>query len=241
MATSVKYKSPGTRLQLGASVLTAAKAVDTRLVKDRLQLFEHVHRSYASAQKKVDTAEGSLDAAQRRLAELDQLQDEALEKLACTVATDGAPRKTPFESLGAPPPNKIMRLPFAEEAAAIHQLVVLVLRSKTASEATIKAAKAVDKAASIVEEAIVPIAKLENAVRDARHLRDTVAQKWESAYAALRRGTRAAADEGGPELDGLLFPPIVRPVTKKKAQEEQPAPAVQQAPPATPAPTPAAA
>jgi hypothetical protein len=84
----------------------------------------------------------------------------------------GASRSsTPFESLGAPPPNKIMRLPFGEEVAAIYQLVALVLRSKTASEATIKAAKAADKAASIVEEAIVPIAKLEHRRYQARGFR----------------------------------------------------------------------
>ena len=237
MAVRMKNTSPGTRLQLGASVLSAARAVDTRLVKERFQRFEQVHRNYVSAQRKVDTAEDALRAAQTRLAELDLEQDEAVEALACAVATDGAPRKNPFESLGALPPFKLTRLNFAEEAAAIHKLVVTVLRSKTVSEATIKAAKAADKAASTVEQAIVPIAKLENAVRDARRLRDTVGQKWESALAALRRGTRAAADEGAPELDAMLFPPVPRPVQKKKVPDE-PAPAVQETPPT---PTPAAA
>lgn len=45
MAVRLKKASSGTRLQLGASVLAAARAVDTHLVKDRLRHFEQVHRT----------------------------------------------------------------------------------------------------------------------------------------------------------------------------------------------------
>jgi hypothetical protein len=48
-----------------------------------------------------------------------------------------------------------------------------------------------------------------------------VSQGWESALAALRRGTRAAADEGAPDLDAALFLPAARAVTKSKAPEEE--------------------
>ena len=54
-------------------------------------------------------------------------------------------------------------------------------------------------------------------------MRDAVAQGWESALAALRRGTRAAGDEGAPDLHATLFPPVVRVVKSKAPAEEPPA------------------
>jgi len=220
MATRVAKSSPGMRLQLGASVVSAARAVDTRLVKARLGRFARVHGGYVNAQRKVDAAESQLRAAQERLGECDAVQDEAIETLARALVAEGAPRGTPFEGFGGLPPGKLIRLPFAEEAKAVHQLVAAVQRSKTVSKATIQAAQAADKAARAVEQALGPIAKLQDAVRDARRARDAVGQGWESALAALRRGARAAADEGAPDLYATLFPPVVRAVTKKSTPEE---------------------
>lgn len=232
MAARLRTTSPGLRLQLGGSVLSAARAVDTRLVKDRLGRFARMHRTYVGAQEKVDTAESKLRAAQARLAECDTVLDEAVETLAGVLCADGAPRGNPFDAFGAPSPGTLMRLPFAEEAEGVHQLVAAVERSKGASKATLQAAQAAEKAAKAVEEALVPIAKLQDNVRDARRARDAVGQGWESALASLKRGARAAADEGAPDLYPTLFPPVVRAVTKNKGTEE--------AGPAAP-PTPAAA
>jgi hypothetical protein len=83
--------------------------------------------------------------------------------------------------------------------------------------------------ARVVEQALAPVANLQESVRDARRMQDAVGQGWESALAALRRGTRAAADEGAPELDATLFPPVARAATRSKAPEEQ-APTVSQTP-----------
>jgi len=47
--------------------------------------------------------------------------------------------------------------------------------------------------------------------------------------AALRRGTRVAADEGAPDLDATLFAPVARAATKNKAPEKQ-VPTVSQTP-----------
>src|SRR5207237_841858 len=106
MATRVKTNnpknSPGMRLQLGASILSAARGVDTRLVKIRLGRFERTHGNYVTAQRKVDVAESQLRAAQARLAEYDAVQDDAVEALACALVADGQPRETPFEVIGAP-------------------------------------------------------------------------------------------------------------------------------------------
>ncbi len=219
MAVRLKKVSSGSRLQLGLSILAAARTVDTRLVKDRLRKFEQAHRNYVSAQKKVDAAESQLTAVQARLAELDAVQDDAVDALARVLIHDGQPIGNAFSAFGAPGPGTLKRLPFGEEVAAIHELVAAVLRSKGVSEAATKAAQAADKAASVVEEALVPIDTLQDGVREARRMRDAVGQAWESALAALRRGTRAAADEGAPELHATLFPPVTR-VSKSKAAEQ---------------------
>ncbi len=48
MANHASKTGPGMRLQLGASVLSAARAVDTRLVKARLERFGRAHREYVN-------------------------------------------------------------------------------------------------------------------------------------------------------------------------------------------------
>jgi hypothetical protein len=228
MATRRK-SSPGTPLQLGASVLSAARLVDTRLVKDRLGRFVQMHRTYVAAQRKVDAAEAELRAAEARVTARDAAQDHAVEALAAALAGEGHTRRNPFETFGASPPSVIMRLPFTEEPAAVHQLVAAIERSKTASvsKATLKAAQAADKAASAVEEALGPLAELEEDVRHVRRTRDSVVPGWESALAALRRGARAAADEGATDLYTRLFPPVVRAAPKTKPAEDQPPAATQ--------------
>ena len=232
MARSKRKNGSGTRLRVGAGVLSAARAIDTRLVKGRLGRFERAHRAYVAAQRKVDAAESQLRSAQARLAECDAVQDEAVETLARALVADGQPRGNPFEAFGAPAPGTLTRLVFAEEAEAVHALVAAVQRSKGVSKATLQAAQTADKAARVVVQALAPVAKLQDTVRDARRTRDAVAQGWESTLAALKRGARAAADEGAPDLYPTLFPPVIRAITKSKTPEEQ-------APPVTA--TPAAA
>src|SRR5882724_10204899 len=121
----------------------------------------------------------------------------------------------------APAPGTLTRLVFAEEAGAVQALVAAVQRSKGVSKATVQAAQAADKAARVVVQALAPVAKLQDTVRDARRSRDAVAQGWESALAALKRGARAAADEGAPDLYPTLFTPVIRAITKSKTPEEQ--------------------
>ena len=219
MTRQTQKTSPGMRLQLGASVLSAARAVDTRLVKARLGRFERAHHRYVEGQRKVDAAESQLRTAQARLGRYDAIQDEALETLACVLAHDGQPRKRPFEAFGASTPAAIAYLPPGESAKAVHQLVETIQRSKTVSKETQQAAQAADKAARDVEQALGPIVKLQDNVRDARRTRDAVGQGWESSLAALRRGARSAADEGAPDLYPTLFPAVVRVTTKTKAPD----------------------
>lgn len=214
MATMKVGNGPGTRLQAGAAILAAARAVDTRLVKERLAAFEHAHRAYAEAQRKVDGAEGQLSAAQSRVGERDAVQDEAIETLARALVTDGQPRLNPFGAFGAPSPAALRRLPIAEETKAIHVLVAAVQRQKQVTKATLQAAQDLEKAVRATEQALAPLDKLEAAVRDLRQTRDAIGQTWENALAVLKRGARAASDDGAPQLYTTLFDRRSRPAAK---------------------------
>src|SRR5258705_499689 len=219
MAVRLTKPRTGMRLQQGASLLSAAREVDTRLVKARLQRFEQVHKSYTGAQRKVDAAESELEATLAGIEKLDAVQDHAVETLACALANGGQPRKNPFAAFGAPSPSKIARLPFAEEVDGVPRLVAAILRSKGVSTETNQAAQAADKAACAVEEALAPIAKLEKTVAAARRTRDAIAKVWEAALAALRRGARAAADDGAPDLYPTLFRTPARVTGRTKTTE----------------------
>lgn len=195
----------GSRLQIGAAILAAAKAVDTHLVKARLAAFTSAHRSYAEAQHKVDAAEAQLHVAQAKLGECDVAQDETLETLARSLIFDGQSRTSPFAAFGALTPSKTMSLPIADKAKAVHQLVAAVQRSKGVIKTTLQATQAAEKAATALDQALVPVEKLQAVVRDTRHTRDAVAQGWESTLAALKRGARAAADDGAQQLYATLI------------------------------------
>ena len=83
-----------------------------------------------------------------------------------------------------------------------------------------------------MEQELARIDTLHGAVREARHTRDAVAQTWATDLAALKRGARAAADDGAPHLYPTLFDRPSR--TNGKSAKPAPAPV---APPA-PAPMP---
>jgi hypothetical protein len=219
MAARTKKTSPGTRLLIGASVLDTARTIDTRLVRERLQRFEQAHRSYVSAQRRVDAAASQIEALQARLAQLETVGDDAIEQHACELTADHQPRKTPFEAYGGPPPGTLIHLPCAQKTAAVHHIVA-VLRSKGATEAVTRAADAADKVATDMDAASLSLTKLQESARKARRLRDGVGQTWEATLAALRRDAQAAAEEGAPDLFTALFPPPVKPTGKTKPAEE---------------------
>jgi hypothetical protein len=224
-------------LGVGASILAAARTLDTRIIKARLAAFEAAQRTYSTGHDKVHTAEAQLGAAQLRLDELDAQQDQAVEALAAALIVDGQPRTNAFAAYGVPAPGKLMNLPVADEAKAVHQLVAAVQRGRGVSKPTLQAAQAAQKAARAIEQALVEMEKRQNVVREARHTRDAVAQTWATALAALKRGARAAADEGAPTLYATLFDRPQRPNGKngkspKAAAAPVPAPTPEPANPA---------
>ncbi len=218
MATLQVGTRAATQLNAGVSILAAARTVDPRLITARLAAFERAQRTYGAADDKVHVAETQLRAAQARLGELDVDQDEAVDTVARVLIADGRPRTNPFAGFAPLAPGQLMKLPIADEAQAIHQLVAAVQRGKGLSKPTLQAAQAAEKAAQAVEQGLVQIEKLQGVVREARHTRDAVAQTWATALAALKRGARAAADDGAPNLYASLFDRPNRPTGKSNGK-----------------------
>ena len=96
-------------------------------------------------------------------------------------------------------------LPAAAAAKAIHQIVAAVQRQKPLSKTTLAATRAAEEAAQKVDAATLGVAKCQQAWDDCRGARDDLGQSWEAALAALKRGARAAADDGAPGLYTALF------------------------------------
>jgi hypothetical protein len=214
MATINIGTSAMSHLNAGASILAAARTVETRLIKVRLAAFERAQRSYSAAHDKVGAAEAQLGAAQTRLGELDADQDETVDALARALVAEGQPFNNPFGAFGPLAPRKLMAQPVADEVRAIHQLVAAVQRGKGVSKPTLQAAQTAEKAARAVEQQLAQIEKLQESTREARHTRDAVAQGWAKDLAALKRGARAASDDGAQHLYATLFDRPVRPSTK---------------------------
>jgi len=137
-------------------VLAAARAIDTSPVKARLDDFERAQHAYAEAHRSIRAAEAQVRAAQMRLAGADALQDKAITALGRTLIAGGQPLDHPFAAFGAPPVKALTRLPSAEKAVAVHQLVAALQRDDNLKDPARKAAQAADRAARGVEQALVP-------------------------------------------------------------------------------------
>ena len=110
METKTAGMSPGNRLDTGAAILAAAQVVDVQSVKPRLAAFAKVHRDYLAAQSKVETAEARLGEAAAHVAELDAVQDEAVEGLARSLVNDGQSRRNPFAKFTSATASDIKKL-----------------------------------------------------------------------------------------------------------------------------------
>jgi hypothetical protein len=210
------------RLKTGAAILAAADGVNVRMVQKRLDAFTEAQRTYAKSQRAVEAAEAALRANQGKLDACDVQQDEAVEQLVRALITDGRPRSSPCAAFAMPAPSTIRQLPFADEAQAIHKLAGAVQQDHTISKAAQRAAQAADEAARKMDKALVLIDKLRASVRSARQTRSGAGKTWGLTLAALKRGARAAADDGAPDLYTKLFGLPSRP--KKKPASPTPAP-----------------
>ena len=205
MATIQVDNAPASRVEVGNTVLEAAAASDTAPVKARLAAFEKAHRAYLAAQAQVTKADEAVRKCQAAVAESDVTQDEAVNALAGALAGDGLNRTNPFKAFGFDAPSKLVNYGYAREAKEARRLTATVRKKAGSSVATLRALQKLEKAADAVVKALEPLTKLEDARRAAISRRDAVGLTWETTFAALKRGARAAADDGATMLFTALF------------------------------------
>lgn len=216
MTARTKKARPGMRLELGTSVLAAARAVDTRLVERRLRRFELAHQRYVDAQRKVAAARSAFDGARAQMRSLRAVQRDALERLACALDRRS---KNPFGPFGLQSPWTIARLESGKGVAAIARLVPAVLLAERRQAVRAAATAALD-AARAVERQLDAVGRRREGVRLACRRRDALGVAWDSALRSFRSGAIAAADDGAPQLHATLFPPVRR-RTRAAATAEQ--------------------
>ena len=197
MSTITVGKSTTRQLNAGAAILAAARTADTRLIKDRLAAFERAQHGYVQAHAKMQQAEAEVEKAQAQF----RTEEQGLvDTLARALVADGQPLRDPFAAFANLPTGALMRLAPAEAAKALPELVAAIRRSKTVGKGTLQAVQSVEKVTRGLEPALVRLEMLRTAARDTRATREAVAQAWELALGAVKRGARAAADDGAPNL-----------------------------------------
>lgn len=209
MATLQSGGAPRSRVEAGDHVMEAATALGaTRtkvVVAARLTGFATQHAAYQKAEGVVQKADGALRKAQEKVGDCDVTQDAAVEGVASGLVSDGFPRVQPFKPLGFKAPSDIKSQGYGDEADTVLKLAAKVKAHKPALPAATKAAAVAVKAANAVKAALVPIAALTKARTAAISRRDALEQPWETAFASLKRATRAAEDEGAKGLFDALF------------------------------------
>ncbi len=213
------------RLHKGEILLAAAKLVDTRLVEGRLAAFIDAQRLYVDAQRAVDE---SFDKEREVIAAATGAEanvEIALERLIVALQIDGHPRTSPFSAYGGFTLSALRATNRSEKPAAVRDLVAAILRDPRLSAGLREAAEGVLPAVAALEEALRQITADEVRAREVRNTRDATADRWEEAFNSLKRGARAAADDGAPGLYTALFgrlTPVRNRKTKSAETPDQP-------------------
>ncbi len=226
MATLQINKGPTSRVEAGNHVLDAAEslgAAQTKTIAERLAALKKAHAGYIGADKAVKAADAALRAQQAKVGEADVTQDEGVDALATAVIGEGMPRMTPFKPFGFGAPGSIKRMGYTAEAKEVIALAAAVLKHKPALAKSRKAATALAAAGKAVLAAAAPLADLEAKRKTAASKRAALDLAWEKAFAAVKRGARAAADEGALDLYDALFGSA--PAKPKAAKKTKPDPA----------------
>lgn len=195
--------------------MAAAAVIDVTLIKARVDAFAAAHSGYLEAQHAVEAAETKRRIGQAALAAREAEQDAAVEGLARALVHDGQPRRNPFIALHMPAPSRIQMLAIGEKNKAMRKLIAAVQGGAVSSDTVRGAADALGEVAQRMETEVAAFDKLEATVRATRDARQAAIEDWDAALAALKRGARAAADDGAPTLYRTLFGRPNRP--KKKA------------------------
>lgn len=203
------------RIEAGKVVLAAAQSVDTTLVAARLAAFTQAHTQFLEAVERINVAQAGIDNAEALVRERSAHHDTALGKLIAQLVVDGQPRINPLIRYSAETPSGIAAMPPTVRSAVVRELLGYVLRDERLSAGSHDAANACVTATTALDEALSSLTQAETTAADLRHGRDAVADRWDDAFAALKRGARAAADEGAAGLYGALFDRLAKPATTK--------------------------
>lgn len=231
MATVQSNGRPRSRIAAGNAVLAAAGSLNVEPVKKRLSAFSKAHTTYIAKEEEVERATGALAAQQKRVAEADVDLDEAVMVCAAVLPADGLPRLNPFKPFGAPAPSDLCVMGYGAEVEAVLSLEKAILKRDGLSKPTLDAAKRMGDAARKAKAAQAPLPDLEASRASAVHARNALDLGWETAFASLKRASRAAEDEGAMGLYTALFDRA--PARRRKAP-----PAAPVAPKAPEKPTP---
>lgn len=218
MTQRKSIQRPSGRLQVGKAVLAAASVVDTSLVANRLAKFAAVHELLEAAQRTVDAHQKRFEQRLAKVGTAEAALSDALDELIYALLAERRPRQNPLAPYGNVSSTSIARMKPAERSVAVEHLVAELARDTTLSPATVEAVDTVRRSARNLNAALEPVVAAEAALRDARSNRDRIADDWDDALRALRRGSRIAADEGAPHLYSTLFGRTARPAPRAKAQ-----------------------
>ena len=167
-------------------------------------------------------------------------QQAVVDALARALVADSQPLRNPFAAFGAASMGVLMHMPATDAAKALPELIAAMRRSKMLGKLTLQAVQGAEKVTHGLEQAVTRLETLGTAVRDARSSRDAVAPAWDAALGALKRGARAAADDGATTLYATLFSRPARANGKNHKPAPPPAPTPSPAVSPTPQPEPAA-
>ena len=215
-------KGPTSRVEAGNHVLDAAEALgaaQTKTIAERLASFKKAHAGYIGADQVVKAADAALRAQQAKVGEADVAQDDGVDALATAAGGEGMPRITPFKPFGFGSPGSIKKMGHTAEAKEAIALAAAVLKHKPALAKSRKAATALAAAGKAVLAAAAPLEGLEAKRKTASSKRAALDLSWEKAFAAVKRGARAAADDGAIDLyDALFGSGPAKPKTARKAK-----------------------
>ncbi len=226
MKQTAKVQATNRRLQLGATILEAAAVTDTRVVTNRLDAFVAIHRRFVESHNNVVEAQGKADTIGAQVAVAEAAHDAVFHDLLCALIADHKPRHNPFAHYGVGSPARLLKKGPAEKVAAVAALVSAVLADPDVSPKTRQVAEALRTAAQAIAVHLDALAPAEAEYQRLRSTRDALAEEWDEALGALRRGARIAADEGAPNLHAILFGAADEARTRKKREtssEEPPA------------------
>jgi hypothetical protein len=220
MNQSRKYQRSANRLPVGARILEAATLTDTTLVAARLSAFTAVHRRFEEAQAVVSEVQQRADAITTRIAAAEAAHDAAVEDLVYALLADRKPRRNAFSDYGDESPSGLRHRGPADKVSATAALVAAVAADPDVSAQSRTAADALRAASQELAALLEPLGPVEAELRRARAARDAIADEWDDAVGALRRGARVAADEGATNLYSILFGSIGRTRTRPKRNTE---------------------